>query len=257
MSYQAINWAISEKKTKGSTRVVLFILADMANEKNQCYPSLATIAERANIDRRQVIRIIKDLEAAGIISVFRRKESEGRNQSNIFTILGVVTCRPLPSDMQTTTPSDMQTTTPSDMHVTQTIINNHNKKSSRNHTPASNARESGTPQLHSIALALAQVSGLDLEANKARIFKEAKELSKAQDVTPEKIISDYGAGGLWYQVDFRGKSGAPPAINQVRATWGALRMYQSSSSKYQTGFDTSRKTIESLLQEKELNYGGL
>jgi hypothetical protein len=73
-----------------------------------------------------------------------------------------------------------------------------------------------------IANAIAKVSKTSLEANKARIFKEAKLLSKDKTVTSEKICADYGPGGLWYQEDWRGKKGQHPTFEQVRSTWGTL-----------------------------------
>ena len=168
----------------------------------------------------------------------------------------VVTNQPLGSDKPTTTSSDKPTTRGSGQDVTQTInINQHNE--SPGNLLTAKKSQVRDPVLFDIAAALSQVSGIDLEANKARIFREAKELLKAKGVTPEKIIEDYGKGGLWCQVDFRGRGGSPPAINQVRATWGALQLHEQKQAAYKsTGFDTSRETVREFLQAEDLINGG-
>jgi hypothetical protein len=73
---------------RGATRSVLRELADMANEEGQCWPSLATLAKRAGVSRRQVMRSVKELENGEIIwvDVERRVVEPGMNLTNLYTL---------------------------------------------------------------------------------------------------------------------------------------------------------------------------
>jgi hypothetical protein len=82
--------------------------------------------------------------------------------------------------------------------------------------------EESTPEKpYSLAQALAGVCGMDFEANKGRLLKEAKLLEKGSPPpTSELITKHYGAGTWWYQKDWRGQKDEPPAPPAVRETWG-------------------------------------
>ena len=86
-----------------------------------------------------------------------------------------------------------------------------------------NAKEPES-SLYLLAMALSEVSGLSFEANKERIFREAKLLSKDPNATPERIRADYGPGGSWYSCDWRGKKGQAPTLEQARSTFGTLNL---------------------------------
>ena len=58
---------------------------------------------------------------------------------------------------------------------------------------------------------------MDISKNGGRLFKEAKTY-KADEV--EEIISVYGPGGPWYTLDWRGKKGEKPRLENIRETWG-------------------------------------
>lgn len=53
-------------------RLVLVALADWANERGQCWPSMPTIAGKTGVDLRTARRVMGRLEAAGHISTERR-----------------------------------------------------------------------------------------------------------------------------------------------------------------------------------------
>jgi hypothetical protein len=256
MSNQAINWALSDTKTKGSERIVLLVLANRANDKNQCWPGFDSISRDAKISRRQVIKIIKRLESLGIITIQHRSDGP-KNITNFYTLNGVVSPMTLGSVAEDTSTSVAQFTRGSVAEDTQTQSINPNIEPKRNLNTSQKKAKAATPDpgLYVLALALSEVSGVDLKANNARIYREAKELAKASGVTPEKIREDYGPGGLWYKADWRGRMGSPPSLNQVRSTWGTLNMHQpmEKGGHRATGFDTSRATIAKLLQE--VNYG--
>ncbi|QIF05188.1 helix-turn-helix domain-containing protein [Roseimicrobium sp. ORNL1] len=63
MSLEAINAVLKHSKAKGSTRLVLVILAHHGNKDqgHKSWPSVATIAEEANITERHAKRILREL----------------------------------------------------------------------------------------------------------------------------------------------------------------------------------------------------
>lgn len=67
-------------------KLVLIILADISNEKDQCWPSHQYIADRAECSKRSVFRYIKELETAGHITVFRRSDDNGKSTSSLYTV---------------------------------------------------------------------------------------------------------------------------------------------------------------------------
>jgi len=74
-----------------------------------------------------------------------------------------------------------------------------------------------------IAQALAKVCIIDFASNSAKLFAEAKRLSKATPLpTRELILAHYATGKTWYNDDWRGKKGNVPTLGQVRLTWAKL-----------------------------------
>jgi DNA-binding transcriptional MocR family regulator len=55
-------------------RLTLVSLGEWANDEGVCWPSHDTIAKRVGVGRRQVIRIIEQLEAMGVIERIERKQ---------------------------------------------------------------------------------------------------------------------------------------------------------------------------------------
>jgi hypothetical protein len=76
MSAKATEYYTREQDTKGTARMVLFILAEHANEEGYCYPSIATIAKKSLKSERVIQRAMQLLEANGKIG---RKIHDGKN----------------------------------------------------------------------------------------------------------------------------------------------------------------------------------
>lgn len=68
---------------------IYLVLTEIASnlETNQFTTSYANIASKAGVSRRTVIRIMKQLEEIGIISIEERREGK-RNLSNVISLLG-------------------------------------------------------------------------------------------------------------------------------------------------------------------------
>jgi len=245
MSLSVMKWVWENSSTKGSERLVILALVDFADDEGVCWPSIATVAKKANLDGRYVKRILKKLVSDGIIKVDHRKNGI-HNRSNIFTI--VMKCMSLPSE---TPGSGLEDTRGSGQETPRVVapappespINNQ-LDPSRILKPAYKKRRSAVEApLFPIAVALSEVSGLSFEANKAKIFREAKELSRDPTATPDKIRQDYGPGGLWYQADWRGQRGQAPALTQVRSTWGTLKVNVTKPKSEPKGFAAIRDYI--------------
>ena len=81
MALHLINKVKSIKCNTPSTKLVLFILANYANERNQCFPSEKHLGAICGISDRQVRRCISWLQDEGYITVQRRS-----GISNIYTL---------------------------------------------------------------------------------------------------------------------------------------------------------------------------
>ncbi|NFV68671.1 helix-turn-helix domain-containing protein [Clostridium botulinum] len=96
------NAIIYSKKLKATHKIVYLVIASFSNsnKSNECYPSLDTIAYKADVSRTTVIDAIKNLETLGLITKQVRKSSEKmvvankakqytiyKNQTNIYKIL--------------------------------------------------------------------------------------------------------------------------------------------------------------------------
>lgn len=81
MSWQAFEAVKRHSRTKENERVMMLILADYADENYNAYPSVARLADDANLDRRTVFRILERLKAVGELSV---QSGQGRKQTNLY-----------------------------------------------------------------------------------------------------------------------------------------------------------------------------
>lgn len=240
MSIPIMKWIFERSPARGCDRLVLLVLADFANDQGACWPSIATIAHKANLSRRYTIDILGKLESAGAIKVERRRA--GRvNKSNVYQIvapeLALAGAAPeqaappatavpgAPGDVPPLTPPGEARPTrvmkpaspdPSINHQTQPT----GKPDSEPGRPAQPAQPSH--RLFLIAEALAEVTGISFAANRGHIFREAKELARDATATPDAIRLNYGEAGAWYRADWRGLRGQKPALSQVRSTWGSL-----------------------------------
>lgn len=78
-------WAV-EQELPALQKLTLLLLANYAgNESGECWPSLATIAKQAGMSRDSVMRAIRELESAGLLTVVRRT-MEGVNLPNTYRL---------------------------------------------------------------------------------------------------------------------------------------------------------------------------
>ena len=86
MSSECLFWAVKTKVGHAHRKLILIALADIANEHRQCWPSHEYLAQVAECSRSSVIRQLKELEKAGLITMVQRTE-KNLKQSNIYTLL--------------------------------------------------------------------------------------------------------------------------------------------------------------------------
>jgi hypothetical protein len=229
-----LKWIFERSPARGCDRLVLLVLADFANDQGACWPSMATIAHKANLSRRYTIDILAKLESAGAIKVERRRAGR-MNKSNVYQINAPALAGPAaeqaaaPDKTVPGAPGDVPPlTTPGEAQPTRVMQPGSPDPSINPQTQPSRKPDSTPAQpshgLFLIAEALAEVTGISFEANRGRIFREAKELARDATATPDAIRLNYGEGGAWYRADWRGLRGQKPALSQVRSTWGSLKV---------------------------------
>ena len=85
MSAECLFWAVKAKIGNPQRKLILIALADIANEKRQCWPSHAYISTIAECSKSSVIRHLAFLQDEGLINIENRKDGEGK-KSNLYTI---------------------------------------------------------------------------------------------------------------------------------------------------------------------------
>jgi DNA-binding transcriptional regulator YhcF (GntR family) len=84
MSIDHIKWAIAQSIHPAAHKLILIVLANRANDEDQCWPSLASIVEDSNCNRATILRALSNLEQHGYI------QRQKRNwKSTIYTLIGV------------------------------------------------------------------------------------------------------------------------------------------------------------------------
>ncbi len=67
-------------------KIVYFYLKRFANEKNQCFPSMATLTKRTKMSMKTLKKTLKELEEKGVLKREKRFHENGGNSSNLYTL---------------------------------------------------------------------------------------------------------------------------------------------------------------------------
>ena len=86
MSFAAINWAWEQLDLPPGPKVVLMGLAHVADDGGMAWPSVGTLAVRANVSAMTVRRYIQHLVDAGLVSIERRQRPDGSYASNVYRL---------------------------------------------------------------------------------------------------------------------------------------------------------------------------
>lgn len=74
MSIEAVSWALKVKGIKSSMKFVLVVLANHADATNMAWPSVASIVDSTNLDRKTVLKAIDCLEEYGFLKDTGKRE---------------------------------------------------------------------------------------------------------------------------------------------------------------------------------------
>lgn len=77
---------IYSKDLPHRAKTVYMYLKDRCDRKNQCYPSIGTIAGELRLSRRTVERAIADLQKAGLLEKEQRYRENGGKSSLLYTL---------------------------------------------------------------------------------------------------------------------------------------------------------------------------
>tara|TARA_R100001369_G_scaffold35619_1_gene60878 strand:- start:501 stop:1136 length:636 start_codon:yes stop_codon:yes gene_type:complete len=89
MSWRALDWASKQKTGNYADKLILLILANYADDNNNCFPSLKTICTMTECSRSTVIRSLKRLETNDFIKIqerFATVEHNKRQTSNLYEL---------------------------------------------------------------------------------------------------------------------------------------------------------------------------
>lgn len=78
MSNKALSYIFEHSKTKGSARVLMLAIADMANDEGECWPGKARLEKKINVTLRNVIKLVQECERMGELAVIERPDATNR-----------------------------------------------------------------------------------------------------------------------------------------------------------------------------------
>jgi hypothetical protein len=87
MSVKVMGWALEQVVGNATRKLILLGLADHADDRGVCYPSVATLARYAETSERTVQRNLSALEEDGFIRRGVRTRENGSQTSNQFSVV--------------------------------------------------------------------------------------------------------------------------------------------------------------------------
>lgn len=86
MSNLQITLALGTKTGSATRKLILFKLADQANDDGECWPSMKTICEHCEISKNTAIANIRKLQDLGVLESEKTRDPRGRQSSNKYTL---------------------------------------------------------------------------------------------------------------------------------------------------------------------------
>ncbi len=84
MSWKALDWATESDISSPTTKFVLHLLANKADEEFSCYPSIRTLMAESGAGRSTVMRALQELEATGFITRRPQFHDSGAQRSTRY-----------------------------------------------------------------------------------------------------------------------------------------------------------------------------
>ena len=86
MSFTALAWVSNQSCKNSINKLILYLLANYANEKNETYPSYKHLAKLAECSERTAMRSVNELIGLGLITKEKRFTDDGKQTSNKFIL---------------------------------------------------------------------------------------------------------------------------------------------------------------------------
>jgi hypothetical protein len=83
-SWKSLAWAKDQKAGSPLAKCVLLLIAERADERYSCWPGVPLLAEEAEASERGVRKVLRELEARGLITVFERRRANRTFASNRY-----------------------------------------------------------------------------------------------------------------------------------------------------------------------------
>lgn len=71
MAWQIVRWVLDSPTVGGNIKLVAIILANFANDKGIAWPSIETLAIKTGLSKRQVQRILPQIEKYGLMKIVK------------------------------------------------------------------------------------------------------------------------------------------------------------------------------------------
>ena len=84
VSWKALDWATESEVGSPTTKFILHLLANKADENSSCYPSIRTLMAESGAGRGTVMRALKELEASGLITRQAQFHDSGARRSSRY-----------------------------------------------------------------------------------------------------------------------------------------------------------------------------
>ena len=80
MSIQALTWCVRQNCPTPTSKLVLFVLSNYADDRNSCFPSEKHLAQICGVSSRTVRRCLAQLSYNGLITINLRRYKELTNK---------------------------------------------------------------------------------------------------------------------------------------------------------------------------------
>lgn len=118
MSLRALSLAMDLSEAKLGARLVMFALASYANDENESYPAVSTLAEQAKLSKRATQQALRKLEADGEIETIGPHSVYGTTVYRLLVIGGADIAPRAVSDTNGAIPAPELFTSPEDSRPT-------------------------------------------------------------------------------------------------------------------------------------------
>jgi len=86
MSWKALDWATGIRVSSPTMRLIVILLANKADEKFSCYPSVGTLVTESCAARSAVLETLRRLEAEGFITRVAQYHESGAQRSSRYLL---------------------------------------------------------------------------------------------------------------------------------------------------------------------------